>query len=612
MTRCLSFLALVSFTTALLRGATVTTASLSEPASAADSKFATSASAQIASKMKPEAKDMAERIYRELAPAHSPAEIGNAAVGLWMVGRLQIALHVMGKALAADPGNIDNQSNYAAMLTMTGGSKLALPTLEKLARQFPNNSTVLNNLGQAYYLAGQEKEAEKPLTRALAVAGAHPQAAATLSQIASGQGDNARAVALAKQAVQRSLSQDKLNDLRKLRYKLTLDDLKDLRPTDPDPLGLKNFVHPEFPRDAVEEYRARREWKAFYDEIDSRSRALHTQLNTLRAPLQAAAIAQAQAVLGQSRSGKPPAVAAPSDTAVHPRARRAQLMLELLNKDSAAKARLKRAKDALQSHVTRMAQMVETDYAADFRKLDREQGRQVGEGLANQDFCDRFTALADRYLAKWSEDRARLYDDYLREVRLQLSEEIYWKQFLQPRDQFRVTVLEAQIEWLGAYSTAGIRNDGSMGIQVAAECLRQKPAPRGVRLTNFNDVHCEYHSELNLVFGSIASDCDKMVSTLGFGGVKFSMQQDMERGADFHDNFVQCNIEISAGKSIGVGAGPLSVEAGAEAGLGVEIGRNGVQDVYVTGKAGASAMNTSSGVEGRMSLMSGSSSVNVF
>lgn len=580
--------------------------------------------------LSPEARKLAGQIQAELGTDATPAALGNVAVGLWMTGRLQVALQLMGAAIAADPANTDNQCNYAAMLTMSGAAGQAVPVLEALARKFPDNPTVLNNLGQAYYQAGDEEKSEKALGRALAVAPGHPQAAATQSEIAENKGDKAQAVALAKQAVQRSVSRDKLNRLRKLGYKLTLADMEQSRPADPDPLGLHNFVHPPFPTNALEENRTHREWAAFYQEVQTRLQTLQQRLNAAQAPAIAAANAQALANYERIRSGNLTGGAAPvaastqtgvgqisltsqeneATTVVRPFAQKAKLMLDLLSRDAGAKLRLKRAKDALADFVAKNQQLVETEYRAEYNKLGRKDANQTGEGQANESYCDRFLALADKYLAKWSDGRETLYNDYLHQLELKLSEEVYWQQFLQPRAEFQATVLKAQIEWLSAFMSAGIRTDGSIGIQVDESCLAKKQAPRGGKLANFNDVHCQYHSELNLGIGTIVTDCDKMVSNLGIGPVKLGLSQDMAQGTDFHDSFVSCTVEISAGKSAEVKAGPVSIEVGAEAGVGVEIGRNGVQDVYVTGKVEASAMNVvGSGAEGRMSLISGSGSV---
>ncbi|MGC4075401.1 MAG: tetratricopeptide repeat protein [Nibricoccus sp.] len=591
----------------------------------AQTLFEPKATTSFSAQLSPESRDFAEKIYRDLSPKSSPAAIGNVAVSLWMIGRLQVALHLMGKAVAADPTNTDNQCNYAAMLTMSGEAKQAIPVLEGLAKKFPENATVLNNLGQAYYQADDEEKAEKALGRALAVAPAHAQAAATQSEIAQGKSDNAKAVALAKQAVQQSVSRDKLNRLRKLGYKLTLEDMKNSRPADPDPLGLHSFIHPPFPTNAIEENRTRREWAAFYKEVQSRLESLQKKLLQVQSPALAQAQAQAayaQFLSGNTTSGSPAKsggqtqsigvgtvqVQSSGPEPVRPFAQKAKLMLDLLNKDGGAKLRLQRAKDALEAFVAKNQQLVEKEYRAEYNKLDRKDANQTGEGLANASFCDKFVSLADKYLGKWSDGREALYNEYLHQLRLKLSEEIYWKQFLESPQEFEATVIKAQMEWLAAFMPSGIRTDGYLGIEVAESCLKEKQAPRGGKLANFNDVHCQYHSELNLGIGSIITDCDRMVSTLGAGPVQLGLNQDMAQGTDFYDSFVSCNVEISAGKD--VKAGPVSV--GAEAGVGVEIGRNGVQDVYVTGKIEATVINAAgSGAEARMSLVSGSGSANI-
>jgi len=578
------------------------------PRPKAPDSWATALVASVSARLSPAARDLADEIYRKLAPTSSPGAIGNAAVGLWMVGRLQPALHLMGKALTDDPADIDNRCNYAAMLTMSGGADLAIPVLEALAQKFPQNSTVLNNLGQAYYLAEQPERSAGYLARAVAASPDHPQAAFTLSYLEEEKGNDERALELAKQSIRRSLSLDKQNRLRKLRYKLRLGDLGPHHPADPDPLGLENFNHPAFPTNAREESRTRGEWAAFYQAIGAQLEALIAQ----RHALQAAVEAPSPAALAQLRSASLEASHSKADITVQPFARRARLMLDLLNKDGGTRSGFDRAQKALQAYVEEKRKLVNTDYHAEYNKLLHQEAALTGEGTGNPDFCPQFIALADTYLERWSNGRAALFSDYLKLLRRKLGEEVYWKQFMQPTTKFKITVIDAQIVWLGAFVASGIGTDGSMGIEVAASCLADPPAKRGTPLVKFNDVNCQYHSELNLGFGSIVINCNEMVSTLGIGPVKLGLKQDMDQGASFAEEFVSCSIEVRAGKSADVDLGPVSVEVGAEAGLGIEIGRDGVQDVYVVGKVEATVMQVvGSGAEGRMSLMSGSSSAHI-
>lgn len=81
-----------------------------------------------------------------------------------MMGKVEFALYIMGKACIDDPSNTDNRNNYAAMLSMCGAPQLAIPLLNSLNQRFPKNSTVLNNIGQAWFGLGDIDKANAYLT----------------------------------------------------------------------------------------------------------------------------------------------------------------------------------------------------------------------------------------------------------------------------------------------------------------------------------------------------------------------------------------------------------------------------------------------------------------
>lgn len=132
--------------------------------------------------------------------AGGPAELAATANGLWLAGNYAGALMVMGRACVQDP-NPDNLNNYAAFLVMLGGEQLALPILQKLDQDFPNNSTVLNNMGQAWFGLGNMSTAKTYLDRALKANPEHPQANLTKAVIEKRAGNEAAAI----DALRRSL-----------------------------------------------------------------------------------------------------------------------------------------------------------------------------------------------------------------------------------------------------------------------------------------------------------------------------------------------------------------------------------------------------------------------
>jgi hypothetical protein len=127
--------------------------------------------------------------------------------------------------------------------------------------------------------------------------------------------------------------------------------------------------------------------------------------------------------------------------------------------------------------------------------------------------------------------------------------------------------------------------------------------------------------------------------------LKIGLKQDMNKET-FGDQFMMGTVEIGASAGAGVDIGPLKAEVSVGGGLGIEIDRTGIRDVTViasagvsvgtniiseAGKAGTKPVNTGGitgetegtsmagqgisdlsvdlGVEGKVSLISGNSSI---
>jgi Flp pilus assembly protein TadD len=536
----------------------------------------------VLSRLQPAAASLGEKLYQDLRSKKStPSVTGNTAAGLWILGRVQPALYLMGKALQDDPANTDNQNNYAAMLTMSSGEPQAIPLLNKLNKQYPGNTTILNNLGQAWFNLGDLQKADQYLDSCIKLNRRHPQAAMTKAAIEESKGHKDKAVELIKDAMEQTLSMDKENQLRKLGYKLTYNDLSFPFKKNPDPLGLSGFKHPAFPKTSAEEIVLRKEWAQFYNEVLEKSLQLQQELNGLRSPSKN--IEEAKAVQDYYLNNGPQ----PELKEERPMsfARRARLKLALMDKDGGMKFRLDKSLKDLNAHHTKM-KPEHLSYQKAYQILDRQHAFQVGEGKANKDYCQQFNGLADKYLSTWNEGHEALYDEYLQQLRLKLSEEIFWLQFIKTPDEFNVTRIQYQLQWLRGLMAVSYKEIGD--VTTFESCFNDSPERKGKfgKLAQFNEIHCLYHSELNLGVGTIVSSCNKMITSLEIGPVKLGLTQDMDKN-NFMDQFLNFNAEFSAGKSESVKLGPLTAEIGVKGTIGIEVGRSGIQDVYVAGSAGA-------------------------
>jgi len=180
------------------------------------SSFIKNTNISIAGMINPKSKDLAEKTISQFKtdPFYG-GMIASSANGMWIMGLKEPAIYLMGKAAEVLP-NADNYNNYAAYLTMMGAAHMAIPVLEKLNRVHKNNSTILNNLGQAWLQLGDVVKAENYLDSAIRIYAYHPQANYTKCLILESEGKTTEAVVALKRSLKHSVTKSKLDKLSKL------------------------------------------------------------------------------------------------------------------------------------------------------------------------------------------------------------------------------------------------------------------------------------------------------------------------------------------------------------------------------------------------------------
>ncbi len=183
-------------------------------------------------------------IYNQVFKEYnSVAEVANAASGCWMIGHWEKALYLMGRACMEDIDDTDHLNNYAAFLISTGAEQAAIPILEYLNGLYPENSTILNNLGQAWFGLGDIDKSKKILEEAIALYPGHSMANATLCNIAQSEGQNDKAIAFLKSSLKENYDPEKEATLRSLGYSIVFDDMPEFNyPVKTDPVGISSLV----------------------------------------------------------------------------------------------------------------------------------------------------------------------------------------------------------------------------------------------------------------------------------------------------------------------------------------------------------------------------------
>jgi Flp pilus assembly protein TadD len=570
--------------------------------------FITNTHATVTAKLKPASKTLGEKIFRQLKAENKSAnEIGNEAAGLWMAGRIEPALYLIGKASEMDPMNVHHLNNYASMLSMCGAPQYAIPMLNKLNAEMPQNSTILNNLGQAWFGLGDLDKAGKYLDSTIKRYAFHPQAHMTKAAIEEKKGNNAAAIDHVKKSIQHAFTPDKQNKLRKLGVKLNASDIRFHPPFKPDsdPLGLHKFSHPPIPKSTEEQVLYAGQWNAHREEIIN-------LINGISQKQQAYTNPKAQQMMqnAQNYSNKKPVAAGDADKPMlYPVGK---IMLDAMDKDGGAAFRLNSSEQALKQYQQVELKKLKAEYEAEVKKLDQKdeaisKGLKKEGGDEREGLCEERKQLLDKYLATTGARFEELYNSYLKQLSLTLNEEIYWKQYMQWPDDFEITKFNAQTKWLGALTA----DFGFMDLTKPAlsSCpFNRKANTAGNKLPDFDVVNCNMKSELYLFVGSIKIDCNVMTTKFKLAFLELGLKQDMNK-ADFGDSFQGCTVKISEGiktlKEIKIDE--VDYGAGIEAGIEFEFDRTGLKDV--TASVGLNAVNN--GAELKVSLVSGKVSTEV-
>jgi len=523
-------------------------------------------SAEVEQKISAKQRENGAKVLEALrARKASAATLASAASGLWVVGAREAALYVMGRAAAGAPSNPDAANNYAAFLTMSGGEELALPILRTLDKRFPRNSTVKNNLGQAWFGLGDIEQAEKHLDEAIRIFGYHSQANFTKSVIQEARGDKPGAAESMRRSIQFGFSQDKQNALRRTGFKAKGRYLAWPFRAPQDPLGLHLFQVPPYPKSSSEAAALEPVWEAF--KADTRRQLEEWNARARKLEPEAQKAAQARVMAGfKTRS---------IGAVLPPYFAKASLLQgaasEQATREMAAYG--ERFKEAS----ARIAKLGE-EHRARAEKISEGHVEDFGEGGKDSTggaLCRDLTAENDKYLETVNSLHEKIQGESLELTRRRINDSTYYAQF-QTGDPaaFELVKAHSKRDFLEALN-------GLQHATVRDPCTHGKSRAQKVKLADFYDIRCDYHTDLDFVFTKIAVDCNKMTTQIDIPGFSGNLEENLDTG-----RVIQGSAELAlASRSISVGKGPLSAEAEVGVKGYVEFTGDGVTDWGLRGEA---------------------------
>lgn len=605
------------------------------PSNAGMSSFITSTGKATFSAVLPAAQKKADEIYKALkSKGTQPDQMGNAAIALWMDGRSQIAMSLMVQICNADPYNTDNLGNYAAMLTMMGAPELAIPILNNLNAKFKKNSTILNNLGQAWFALGDMDKSKKCLDSTLMMVATHAQANETLCLIEESKGNKTAATSHAKTAFRQGATTARRDKLNHLGYKIGAGDYNSNFPPpnkSDDLLNLGGFSMPAFPKSTAECKVLNPIWKQFRSDINNRLKPLQkiTEESNKKMANQLEEM-QKQFMKATDKTISNPGSVSQSEAVGIVRA---PMFSEKMNlRENIVLQNLQQKKQAA---INAIFEFQKGEGASLKKKYDEaikkanDKLKEAGEGnsVDEDQICHEKLKATDEFLSKYNEKIEGLYNEYLSAEKQLLNEFSYSSLYSTYPELLPGINAGLQSQWLRALS---LTQNGFNFQSIELVCSDDDADGKGGKLTAFKDPNCNINSDLSQTLGianlgfSIKLNCSGMTTTFNALILGVKLTQDLDH-AGFGDSFKSCTVSIGPKAGVDVKMGPVEASAKVGGGVDIEIDREGIKDVIVKGGVEAEAslptpgmhdpgqignpVTASAGMEGRISLNTGAGSI---
>lgn len=543
-------------------------------------------------KLAPEKRQRADELLSKQEKVISSSNATAAlATACWITKNYQAAVYLMGKAAKASPQDPDHLNNYAAFLTMTGGGHAAVPILNHLNTKYPKNSTVLNNLGQAWLSIGEIEEAEKKLKEAVGIARHHSQANHSLSYIQEARNDRAAALQSMKNSIKKAFSNAKQNRIRQLGGKLTNKDLDWTLPMPEDALGLSQFTYPEYIDSSAIQPELGPQWKAHEEQLVKAAEVF----GKLGGPLLQQSMKEHFEEVEYARQfhkSKNPALWLKQ---------KAELKIKLMQEDrSDYEKNQKTHLETRFKQIIKELARLEKIYTSAANKMFKAADNVPVAGGGDVD-CGQVIKLADAYLKESKEIIGNYNNEWLAWLRRTTNDEAYFAKFTKTDTDFELTKSQLKMRYLFSIGQMLHPYDNSNAYQCVTPNYIKFPHGK---LADFYDLNCKETDTYSVPgFGTITTKCNKIIGDFELSikgvGIKASYSENLDT-----DEMIAFSSQLGYSKSFDIGSlggkkgtdwadkGPLSVEATVKAGGFIEFDNKGMTDIGIQGELSVSAKTT--------------------
>ncbi len=516
--------------------------------------------------------------------------LADAGVMLYYKGAINEALWCLGKAAAAKPGSDYIISNLTAIMNLSGAEARALPLLRYLKTKQPGNSTVLNNLGQAFYALGETAQAKNLLDSCLSKSQFHPQANFTRAIIAEKEGKNAEAEHFIQKSLKGAYS-DHTDEFAK-RKKIKTDYsniLKRYHPTNAEYINPLNFLPPQQCTAVLENAAKEAEW-------DEWAKAIQQVIAKINAGM-AAAAANTQKEMQKQLQNKTVnsffqfgILSGKAD----------KLYKVFLDKIAALQTEAQTYTDGKYKSDKNM---IEKEYDDKMKSINEKYGKMGGEGSGSSEEarCREVNAAGDLYLQKMAGINDAFNARFSEPLRMLNIEAMYWSQFLPLSAGARE----------GLYYDRAVFAVSPMMMKSAFKdpCGAKEKGAAKSKEADIPAPYCPVSLKFKVTVAKLTIDCSKIDVELEYDGIVLNLERDFVNR--------KSTIALGAGASLDLSREEGDIGEYVDAGGGgvgvkmqgfIEWDGKGISDIGLRGEAGIEGVLTDKGdlkVSGKLGVNSG-------
>ena len=509
-------------------------------------------------------KEEASIIYAAAkAAGRSSNTINNIATNLWASGQPEQAIYVLGKECVDNPNDGNNLNNYAAFLTMAGGEHAAIPILQNLDTKYQDNSTIMNNLGQAWYALGDMNKAKQYLNQAIGAFEYHSEANQTMCWILKSEGKKDEAIEALKRSLQEVYTTEKDHLLDKLGGKLTFRDFRFVYPGKPntsgnsgtaEQLGIDKFIDdiPEYPFEggAVAE-KSQQEWDDFRQKLSAAKESVDKKSEMLK-PL---VVAHARAIEAD------PKLLMPYNNHIHITAGRKVMVISEWLTDRIVD--LDKEHKAIDDSVSK--------WKIDFDNVMKT----PAECGAKKDAATRYVSNSNRQYQQWNIKYLKILKAYYNELaRLALYSTTDQSEYQLIIESCKAGMLTALMGLSCVYEVGCFPSTTTQQYRIGA-------------LPDFDSLTCQYKDVTYIPpFTTITTECNIMTTEIELGSETLFKGFELKLKGGMVENLnsgkkTKGTIEFGVEGGVSGHIGPVEGAVKGGVAAGIEITRAGVPEVYV-------------------------------